>query len=309
MKLNEEKISPIVIFVYNRLSHTKRTLEALQRNDLADLSDLIIFSDGARDADSEAVNEVRAYIKEVQGFKSVKIFESEKNNGLASSIINGINKVLKRYESVIVLEDDIVTSKYFLSYMNMALTYFKDKSMVWHINGWGHPIGSDLESDFYLTRMMICWGWATWREKWSHFSKDITELESVFDSKMKKGFNLEIDNLFWNQVELNKQGKLNTWAIFWYAAIFKNNGLCLSPIKSFVENIGFDGSGVNCDKASIAQSKLNDNYKFSFDSVALHESYENYQKIQRYYLDQRRKPSFVARVKNKIIRTFKRIKP
>jgi hypothetical protein len=44
----------------------------------------------------------------------------------------------------------------------------------------------------------------------------------------------------------NYEKKIHTWAIFWYASIFLNNGLCLHPRESLVKNIGFDGSGVNC---------------------------------------------------------------
>ena len=53
-------ISPIVLFVYNRPWHTRQTVEALQKNELAEDSELFIFSDGPKHvAAEEAVREVR----------------------------------------------------------------------------------------------------------------------------------------------------------------------------------------------------------------------------------------------------------
>ena len=60
-------------------------------------------------------------------------------------------------------------------------------------------------------------------------------------------FNREgTDTGVWKQVEMNLSGEINTWAVFWAAAIYLQRGLPLTPCKSIVRNIGFDGSGENC---------------------------------------------------------------
>ena len=41
-------LAPIILFVYNRPWHTRKTIEALQKNELADQSDLIIYSDAPK---------------------------------------------------------------------------------------------------------------------------------------------------------------------------------------------------------------------------------------------------------------------
>ena len=52
-------VAPIALFVYNRLSHTRQTVEALQKNELVDCSDLFIFADGAKSqASISNVNDV-----------------------------------------------------------------------------------------------------------------------------------------------------------------------------------------------------------------------------------------------------------
>jgi hypothetical protein len=163
--------APIILFVYNRPWHTKQTVEALQKNELAKDSELFIYSDAPRDASAEqAVQEVREYIRNIDGFKNITIVERDENWGLAKSIIDGVTKIVNEYGKVIVLEDDHVTSKYFLNYMNDALEFYKDTKEVWHISGWNYPLGGIFSSKkTFLWRVMNCWGWATWADRWQHF--------------------------------------------------------------------------------------------------------------------------------------------
>src|SRR5689334_19947926 len=115
-------LAPITLFVYNRPEHTRRTVEALLKNELAAESDLFIFSDAPKKPESdESVRMVRDYIHAITGFKSVTIIERDRNWGLADSIIDGVTSVVNQYGRIIVLEDDLVVSAHFLEYMNTAL--------------------------------------------------------------------------------------------------------------------------------------------------------------------------------------------
>lgn len=240
-------LAPIVLFAFNRPEHTARTLSALSKNELAADSDLIVYLDGPRNSsDSELIERVYQVIGGMKGFKSIVINRQASNSGLASNIIEGVTDVIARYGRVIVVEDDIVTSPNFLRYMNDALEYYSNHKKVWHISGFTEFIGIDRPNDSFLWRAMYCWGWATWADRWSHFEKNPQSLIEAFTPEMIKRFNLDGCQNFWAQVILNSKGKINTWAIFWYATIFKNNGLCLNPFNSYVLNIGFDGSGVHC---------------------------------------------------------------
>ncbi|HEY4831020.1 MAG TPA: glycosyltransferase, partial [Waddliaceae bacterium] len=112
------KIAPIVLFVYNRLETVKKTIESLQMNTLAKESELYIFSDGPKNPDDKIqVDLVREYLKTIRGFKNITIDESPKNSGLAISIIHGVTEIVEKFNKVIVLEDDLITSPYFLQFM------------------------------------------------------------------------------------------------------------------------------------------------------------------------------------------------
>ncbi|HQI44432.1 MAG TPA: glycosyltransferase family 2 protein, partial [Dysgonamonadaceae bacterium] len=69
--------APILLFVYNRPTHTLKTLNALRQNKLSDQSELFIFSDGYKsEADKAEVEKVRTLIRSVEGFKAVHIIEN-----------------------------------------------------------------------------------------------------------------------------------------------------------------------------------------------------------------------------------------
>lgn len=239
--------APVVLFVYNRVAHTRETVSSLKLSTISPQTDLIVFSDAPKNEKAESqVKEVRDYLKTIKGFKSVKVIKREHNWGLAASIIDGVTDVVNEYGRAIVLEDDIVISPAFLQYMNQALDFYEDKKDVWHISGWSYPIDKEDLGDAFLWRGMNCWGWATWSDRWKHFKKDPEGLIKNWTTDDKKAFDLGGTGVFWSQVLGNASGKLNTWAIFWYATIFQNKGLCLNPAVSYVENIGHDGSGVHC---------------------------------------------------------------
>lgn len=270
-----EDLAPIVLFVYNRPWHTQQTIEALQKNDLAKGSELFIYCDAAKNgAAKQSVDQVRSYINSIDGFKKITIIEREKNWGLANSIIDGVTKVVNQYGNVIVLEDDLVTSSYFLTFMNEALDFYQNEEKVWHISGYKPPIEVYTDQHFFL-KPTSCWGWATWGNRWQFFRKDSDYFISKFTSLNKNQFNINNSFDYYSHIALNHSKKMNTWAIFWYASVFFNDGLSLHPYTSLVKNIGHDNSGIHCDVSEAFDVEFTNDFKGSFPletkCIELHE--------------------------------------
>jgi Glycosyl transferase family 2 len=252
-------LSPIALFTYNRPWHTRQTVEALRKNKHAENSALYIFSDGAKtDTDEAKVREVRGYVKTIDGFKSISVIEREKNLGLAESVISGVTEVVNGHGKIIVLEDDLITSPYFLSYMNHALRKYEDVDKVMHISGYVLPIESTGLPNTFFYRAASCWGWGTWERAWKYFDYDINKLISRFNDESRYKFNIDGKYNFWGQMESQRDGRINSWAIRWYASVFLNNGRCLHPSKSMINNIGFDGTGIHCNESDIYNVELHD---------------------------------------------------
>lgn len=245
-------LAPIILFVYNRPWHTQQTVEALQCCELAADSDLFIFADGPKlDASEEQKNkisEVRNYIHTIQGFANIFIEEAEKNKGLANSVISGVSKVIKKYGKAIVVEDDIVAHPFFLRFINEALDFYRDDKKIYSIGGfnYGFPFSPKYTKDIYIVHRAESCGWGTWADRWKYVDWNIKDTQSFFYSKHKqKRFNRGGDDMS-GMLREQLEGKIDSWAIRWDYHLYKHNAYCLRPVKTLVDNIGFDGSGIHC---------------------------------------------------------------
>ena len=251
-------VAPIALFVYNRLDHLKKTIESLANNRHAKDSLLYIFSDGPKDnVGIDAVKQVRHYLETITGFKKVQIVKSDENKGLAKSIISGVTKLVTRYGRVIVLEDDMVTSPYFLDYMNQGLNLYALDTQVASIHGYTYPTKNTLPDTFFL-RGADCWGWATWKDRWSIFeSNGPYLLDRLKKTNQTYAFDFNGAYPYTNMLEDQINGKNDSWAIRWYASAFLENKLTLYPGVSFVQNIGFDNTGTHCCQTQAFDVQLN----------------------------------------------------
>jgi len=268
-------LAPIVLFVYNRPEHTRLTVEALQKNILAKDSELFIYSDASKNKNSEQeVNKVREYIKNIEGFKSIRITEREKNFGLANSIIDGIGKVINEYGKAIVLEDDIITSPNFLQFMNNALDFYSYNKSIMSISGYMYPckISDSYKKDILLFNRFSSWGWGMWSDRWNLINFDITENDKIFhDKNLQKQFNVGGEDLY-NMLLLQLQGKINSWAIRTALASALHNKVTVYPIKSLVKNIGFDNSGVHCGETHAYDTVLDSTFLPEISDVSVDDS-------------------------------------
>lgn len=262
------ELAPIVLFTYKRLDTLKKTVETLQQNHLAGKSNLFVFSDAARgEQDAEAVCNVRNYIKSICGFKTVTIFESQFNKGLASSIIEGVSEILKIHETVIVLEDDLVSSSNFLSYMNQALHFYKNEGKVFSIAGYSLPIHNDeSELDVYFTSRSSSWGWATWKDRWVTIDWEVKDYPAFKKNNLlRRDFNKMGSDLS-QMLDRQMQGKINSWAIRWCYHQFKSGLLSVHPFMSKIENVGFNSPDASNTKERFNryQTKLDKGEKIEF---------------------------------------------
>ncbi len=295
------KPAPIVIFTYNRLWHTKQTVENLQKNELANESELFIFSDGAKPGNEEKVKEVREYLKTITGFKKLTIIERDKNWGLANNIIDGVTRVVNEYSKIIVLEDDIITSPYFLKFMNEGLEVYKDEGNVACISGYIYPINN--LPDLFFIRGADCWGWATWDRAWKIFEKDGKKLlDEIKSRKLQKVIDFNGNYPYVKMLKKQIKGKNNSWAIRWYISAFLKDMLCLYPGKSYVLNIGFDKNASHTKgDGTVFNTILNDTYKFQ--KIEAFENLEARRMIEEYF--KKVKPTIFRKIRSRIIRLIK----
>lgn len=231
--------APVALFVYNRAENTRRTLETLARNTLARETEVYVFSDGGKDEKSwTLVNEVRKVVSEFSdAFGGFELVARPKNLYLERNIIEGIAQVFTKHDRIIVLEDDIITSPYYLEYMNQAFELYKDTPRVMHVAGFTNLALDDIP--FYFTPHMSGWGWGTWRDRWNEHFHHYESCEEALQGLSSEDLDhIQYGGVFPCLKSLDKQPI--PWDICWEIAIYRAKGLCLTPGRTMVRNIGLN---------------------------------------------------------------------
>lgn len=296
------------MFVYNRLDHTQQAVGSLQTNNLALKSELVIYSDGpATDRDVEKVRKVREFLRTIDGFNSVSIVERERNLGLAGSVIDGVTRECKNHGKVIVLEDDLITTPFFLEYMNSALSAYEHNDSIFVISGYSPKINTPwfFKDDVYLTQRSSSWGWGTWAAEWSQVVWDNSYYARyVADESIMARFAAYGGSDRPAMLKKQVSGELDSWAIRRAFTQFMLKKYTLYPKQTLVRNIGFDGSGVHCgDNAGFDEQ----NYLAKVKPVLPRQPRANSiidKKIRRYYSQDSKQDQAIGRRLMRDLKSF-----
>ena len=238
------QLAPIVLFMYRRPEHLSRTIESLMGCELFDESHLIVYADGAKGVDDRPeVEAARRVAKKLLGDRA-EFYFSERNKGLANSVIEGVNDTLERFGKIIVIEDDLILASGFLRFMNEALSRYANNERIYQVSGYGYNLGESSKGRPVFLPITSSWGWGTWKRAWEAFDPAAGGWEVLLeDPGVRRAFDL--GGVYGYTAMLFRQitGKVDSWAIRWYWSVFQRGGLVLYPPRSLVDNLGFDGSG------------------------------------------------------------------
>ena len=289
--MNNNK-TPILLITFNRPEHTRKTIEALrvQQPPL-----VYVFQDGARKGnvtDAERCPKVREVIeKEIDWKCEMHTHFSKQNRGCRDAIIFAISSVLKEHESVIVVEDDIITSPAFYTYMCKALDYYCDRPTVWSISGHSHSpekfqVPADYDYDVFASPRLFNWGWGTWRDRWERTDWSMSYYEELLHHPYEmQAFSRGGDDLIPMLVD-EKLGRSSAWDIQFAFAHFANHAVSIVPCITYAYNIGQDGSGTHSSiHKEDTRLNLNPNPKFIdslyFDSRILNALHSAFSRVKR----------------------------
>jgi putative methyltransferase (TIGR04325 family) len=249
------KYAPVVLFAYNRANLLHKSLVSLQNNHLAKETKLTIYLDGPKPGTSESdlrkISEVQTVARSQKWCCEVEIIERSTNWGLVNSIITGVTELVTKYGKVIVLEDDLELSPYFLQYMNDALTVYEHKKDVLSIGACNFfASGNHIPETFFIP-VPDCWGWATWADRWKLFEPDASILlHKLTEAELIDEFNLHGAYDFETMLKDQIGGKNNSWAIRWQAVSYVHNKLNLYPNFSLTKHLGSGPDATNASEGT-----------------------------------------------------------
>lgn len=284
-------LAPVALFAWRRPGHLSKAINALEMNELAKQTSLYIFVDGPRtQRDAALVREVEGIARRASGFKSVSVQPSPTNKGLSGSLVSGISAMLDTYESVIVLEDDILVSPKYLNFMNECLDVYSTDQDVASVNGCVYPHETDLPDTFFM-RGADCWGWGTWRRAWKAFEADgVRLLRELRERDLIDVFDFEGTAPFEEMLIDQIEGRNDSWAVRWYASALVNDMLTLYPNKPMAINIGEDGSGTHRGSSSAYQQHVSQS-PVVIERIPIAESEEGREAFRDFFRTRYRIPS------------------
>jgi len=240
-------LAPVAIIAYNRPVHLSMTLDALRRNELSSATELFIYCDAAKSSEGESLaKEVREVARQATGFASCTVIERDKNIGLVNNITSSATELVNKYGKVIVVEDDLITSPFFLRYMNDGLNTYEHDKEVASIHGWFVPHTKRNVPETFFLKGGDCLGWGTWKRAWDFFEFNAPKLMSELESKnLCAAFDRHPACEMTKLLQYCIDKKVQSWAICWHAGLFLRDMYTLYPGHSLVHHIGDDGSGTH----------------------------------------------------------------
>lgn len=272
--LNAE-YAPIAVFGYNRIEKLKACVAALEKCEFAADSELYIFCDGCKgDKDRDKVDVVHQWAKGYSGpFKKATHRIRPQNAGLAVSIISGVTELMDKYGKVIVVEDDLIVSPYFLRYMNEGLEFYKNNKKIWAMASYGYDLKAlkKYDHDIYYGYRASSWGWASWKDRWDTVDWEVSDYQQLMeDKKAQKRFCRGGGDLL-TYLTMQMNGQSDSWAIRWNYAASKQDMLTIYPKLGLVSNHGFDGSGTHSGKNGYSEilNPSDKGYNIRFEDLQL----------------------------------------
>lgn len=246
---NQRVYAPVLICTYTRCSHLKKTIESLAKNSCALSTDLYIASDYPYDESHRVlVDEVRIYIKSIDGFKSVNVILRDRNFGANANYYDALDSIFEKHDRVVIMEDDIVTGRYFLQFINDGLNLYGPNGRVLAVAGYIWPkLRINLDSDTLLLPLYSGWGTGYHRENFRKIESGCNVSRRILDDwRLFLKANFLIPGIASPLLDM-AEGRLHAWDVDCFLYMLERDLLVLFPKNSLVKNIGFDGTGLHCD--------------------------------------------------------------
>jgi hypothetical protein len=233
----------VLFLIFNRPGLTKQVFERIRE---VEPKVLFIGADGPRDdKDVLLCKQTRDIVlQHIDWPCEVKTLLRDENLGCKIAVSSAITWFFENVEQGIILEDDCLPDISFFSFCEELLKKYETDESIWHIGGNNYLLSEVGDGSYYLSKIPLSWGWATWKRAWKHFDAAIQNYnphdKNIFFSDE------EIDN-YWNDIfnSIKVKGTKNIWDFQWANALFLNKKFSLLPQYNLVKNIGFGAKALH----------------------------------------------------------------
>jgi len=236
---------PLVIFLYRRPRLVSELLVALRA---VQPSKIWLVADGPKNSrEAELCQQARLEAENAICWPcDVRRVYADANLGLKKRIETGLDQVFGLEAEAVILEEDCHPTPDFFPFCEAMLKKYRNEPKVGAISGNCFlPKKQVLATDYYFSRYVHIWGWATWarawkaydRSRWAWPKQGFCELFPNADKK---------EEAYWNRIfKRMASGELSSWAYSWIAWFWMQGWVSITPAQNLVRNVGFGPDATN----------------------------------------------------------------
>lgn len=289
--------NPVLLVIFNRPTQTLRLLDLLRE---IKPPVLYIHSDGPRDNkenERDIVISLRdSVLKNIDWKCEVSTNFRSVNLGCGPGVSAAISWFFDSEEQGIILEDDCHPTKAFFDFTEILLDRYKDNLKVGHISGYNHYPGRIKNTDYFFTAIPGIWGWATWRNRWKDYEREIENFNYPLISA-------KIGNRAASFLrDIIRDPSINTWDYQWTYHLLKNNYLSIRPSENLVYNagIGEHNNGTHTMRMNEQIVRNIPNSIISFNDLRSPVSIAENRRETKFFISNHFYPTIFAKLKRKI---------
>jgi len=224
----KNNITPIVVVAFNRSESLSRILNSLDNADYKDIKEIPLFISIDYANDNQNILDIANNFNWKYGEK--KVLYQQTNLGLRKHILK-CGSLVSKFDSIIVLEDDLLVSPFFYSYALAALTFCEEKEYIGGVSLYNHQLNVQTNTNFlpiddgydnWYFQFASSWGQAWTRTQWQGFTKWYESQGTLKDNPQ-----IPKNVTSWSD---------KSWLKYYIAYLIEKNKFFLYPKVSFTTN-------------------------------------------------------------------------
>ncbi|QRM18682.1 hypothetical protein GBK02_04360 [Dechloromonas sp. TW-R-39-2] len=197
----------------------------------------------------ELVEQVKCVVHEFSSRFNIKTLLASRNNGAGFGVYSSINWFFENVEEGVIIEDDCLPAEGFLEFCKRGLHEYRTNREVGFISGCQFDKQVPMDQVCY-TMIPVTWGWATWKDRWIGFDRDISKYGFLQRFRLISSISLPWKQLgyFLLLFKLADQQKMNAWDVQWclYNWVLRRYSIC--PPGMLIKYLGVDSVATHTSK-------------------------------------------------------------
>ncbi|MFC0514578.1 nucleotide-diphospho-sugar transferase [Mucilaginibacter angelicae] len=272
--------TPVLFLIFNRPDTTGKVFQELRKQRP---KHLYIAADGPRadhPDDERLCRECKGIVADIDWDCDIRTLFRTENLGCGAGPATAITWFFSQVDTGIILEDDCIPNPSFFRFCETMLIRYKDNPRIMMVCGTSYQPRPLNNNTYYFSKYPHAWGWATWKRAWQHYQFNLaTENEATRQAVVNSTFSHARERKLWIHNLQHITKGLDAWDYQWMYWIWKNQGLCITPWRNMVSNIGFGPQATHTFDRSSAQAAMQ---QYEIDAIVHPEHLEIGRKADQY---------------------------